>query len=174
MISLGQDARVGRLIATELQTGTKVLGTDRLNTATIGHVGSVFYLKYSRLHEISQVTTADGLSLVVIHTTAPHGLSDNETVHIGNGVVQPGFIVGGTITADDLLGTHVVTDINSATSFTIDCGVEATALDTAVFTPHLRVDRYKYIEMSDLSTTWAESTTLPIASHSNTIEPFFS
>mmetsp|Transcript_28114 Transcript_28114/g.64686 ORF Transcript_28114/g.64686 Transcript_28114/m.64686 type:complete len:187 (-) Transcript_28114:1897-2457(-) len=179
VVLVGSEWRAGErgvvyMGGTTLRSDNKVLGADDLNTSLLSHDDSVFYLKYSRAHEILNVNTALNDSEVLFTTTAPHGFAVGETVHIGGGVVDPNFVVGGTLTPAELLGEFVVATAPTTTTFTVDTGVNATGFETEAFTPHVRVDRYRYIDLAGTSVTWEQSTTPPTASHSNLIEPFFS
>lgn len=86
MASLGKEAYVGRLIASEsvtvsgtlqatqsVQSSHKVFGTDSFNLAQMHQKGSIFYLKWSHVKDVTAISTTNGSADIVL-SVAAHGL----------------------------------------------------------------------------------------------------
>lgn len=181
MVSLGTQAFCTTLIADNIQcTGSitaanKVFGASK-NQGEMHHHGSIFYILWSAVHQVSSMATTSGSTNVHVTTTAPHGLAQGDTVHIGSLPNNPGAIteVNG-VPASEIEGTHAITAAQSSTSFTIAVGANAAATasgTSTAATPLVRVDRYRFTDMNSSTATWQNSTTLPTPSHTN-IELFY-
>ena len=179
MVSLGTQAFCTTLIADNIQcTGSitaahKVVGAS-MNQGELHHNGSVFYIKFSAVHQVSSVANVSGSTNVHFTTTAAHGLSQGDTVHISALPNNPGPItVVNGVPGSELTGTHVITAVQSSTSFTIAVTTPATSTGTSTDAiPLVKVDRYRFTDMNSSTPTWGNSTTLPTPSHTN-IEMFY-
>ena len=177
MASLGPDVYCGQLtIQDNLKVGGAVTSSHKvfgnaLNEGQLHHNGSVFYIKWSAVHQCSHLTTANGVATATWTTTAAHNLQIGDVVHIGKPV---GAVVSvHDIPFTELIGTHVVTDVPTATTFTYTTTTPANADGTVVAgTPHVRIDRYKSIDLATNIDTWTHGTTVPTPTHTN-IENFY-
>lgn len=155
-----------------IQASHKVLGGDVMNQGEIHHLGSLFYLKWSAVHQIASIETwyppdTDLSSNIELTTTANHGLTVGDTIHIGSIPNQDVDNVNG-IPITDIVKTHVVFSVTNATKFKINTTLATTQGMTTIATPHVRIDRYKYIDMSSNAVSWTNQTTLPTPSYTNT------
>ena len=176
MTSLGKACKTGLLLCNEIkctgqiQGGNKLIGPE-YNQSHLDHNGSVFYIKWSAVHQCDTLTTTDTSTDVTWTTTANHGLEVGDTIHIGR--LQGPILAVNNIPATELTGTQLITAVPSATSFTYAVTTAANATSTtAAGTPHVRCDRYKSIDMATNATTWTHGTTQPAPTHTN-IENFF-
>ena len=186
MVSLGREAYCGSLkIREDLTVAGRINGDltvdgsitakskhigDANNLGELRHNGSIFYIKWSAVHQVASLTTVDASSDVTWTTTAAHGLAQNDVVHISAPPPNPTPIteVNG-IPAADLTGTFTVRSTPTATTFTMQVATAATSAGTSTQAiPLVRVDRYKYTDMNATNNTWSVSTTLPAPSHTNT------
>ena len=188
MVSLGTEAFCGRLIASESVTvhgsitttgavtaAHKKIGSDVKNQGELHHNGSVFYIKWSAVHQVSTFDTTQGSTNVHWTTTAAHGLAQGDTVHIGSIPNNPNPIteVNG-IPVDELTGTFQVLATPTAAKLTVQVITAANITSSSnAAVPLLRIDRYRYTDMAASTATWQNSTTLPTPSHTN-IELFYS
>ena len=171
MTSLGDNAYCTRLIAREsikvnghIESTHKLIGLDSKNKAELHQNGSIFFLKYGHVERISAIETVDGSPVVTVDFNSAHGMQVGDTFHIGNTTADMNGIP-----ANKIEGTHVVTVMSDIVAFSFNCGVNATSSGyTAAVTPLMRIDRYKYIDLSASNSSWTNSTTYPIASHINT------
>lgn len=176
MSSLGNEVYCGSLNAKQLvvsgavRATHKIIGADEMNQCQLHQSGSVFYIKYSSVHQASSIATVNASDSVTITATAAHEILVGDTVHVGS--IAPLTAING-IPAAEFLGTHVVTARPSTTAFEIDLttAANATATDSNA-TPIVRVDRYRYTDLTASSATWTDSTTLPTPGYTN--EVFFS
>ena len=178
MASLGPDVYCGQLtIQNNLKVGGAVTSSHKvfgaaLNEGQLHHNASVFYIKWSAVHQCSSLTTANGAATATWTTTAAHNLEVGDTVHIGSPV-------GAVVTVNDipfteLIGTHSVTAVPSPTTFTYTTTTLATADGAeAAGTPHVRIDRYKSIDLATNAATWTHGTAVPAPTHTNTENFFF-
>ena len=176
MVSLGKEVYCGSLkvredltVAGRVTAKSKLIGEPN-NLGELHHNGSVFYIKWSATHQAASLATTSASYDVTWSTTAAHGLTQNDTVHISRPPPNPTPLteVGG-IPVADLTGTFTV---QSATTTTFTVQVDSPATVTATFTqaiPLVRIDRYKYTDMAQNNATWNFSTTLPSPSHTNTL-----
>ena len=104
-------------------------------------------------------------------TTAAHNLVLGDTVHMGKPV---GSVVSvNDIPFTELTGINVVTAVPTTTTFTYTTTTPANADGTVVAgTPHVRIDRYKSIDLATNIDTWTHGTTVPAPTHTNT-EAFY-
>ena len=177
MSSLGPDVFCGQLtIANDLKVGGAVTSSHKvfgnaLNEGQLHHNDSVFYIKWSAVHQCSTLTTVNGAATVTWTTTAAHNLEAGDTVHIGSSVGAVASV--NNIPFTELTGTHVITNVPTTTSFTYAVITNADADGTeAAGTPHVRIDRYKSIDLATNADTWTHGTTEPAPTHTN-FESFF-
>jgi len=179
MVSLGNQAYCNTLIATDVQcsgsitASHKVFGADK-NQGELHHHGSIFYILFKAVHQISSLDTTNASTTVTWTTTAPHGLDSGDTVHISSLPNNPGTIteVNG-IPASDLIGTHVITAVPSTTTFSVTVTSAATSTGNSTDPiPVVRIDRYRYTDMNVSTVSWLNSTTLPTPAHTN-VENFY-
>ena len=178
MSSLGPDAFCGQLtIANNLKVGGAVTSSHKvfgnaLNEGQLHHNGSVFYIKWSAVHQCSTLTTTNGAATATWATTAAHNLELGDTVHIGSPVGAVAAV--NAIPFTELTGTHVITAVPTATTFTYAVTTLADADGTeAAGTPHVRIDRYKSIDLATTDATWTHGTAVPAPTHTNTESFFF-
>ena len=176
MTSLGKACKTGLLLCDEINCTGQIKGGNKLigpeyNQSHLDHNGSIFYIKWSAVHQCATLTTTDTSTNVTWTTTANHGLVVGDTIHIGR--LQGGLLAVNNIPATELTGTHVITAVTTTSSFTYVVTTAANATSTtASGTPHVRCDRYKSIDMATDDEEWSHSTTLPAPTHTN-IENFF-
>lgn len=176
MTSLGKACKTGLLLCDEIKCTGQIKGGNKLigpefNQSHLVNVGSVFYIKWSAVHQCDTLTTTDTSTDVTWTTTANHGLVIGDTIHIGR--LQGPILAVNNIPATELVGTHVITAVPTTTSFTYAVATAANATSIAPSgTPHVRCDRYKSIDMATTDTTWTHGTTEPAPTHTN-IENFF-
>lgn len=180
MTSLGKFARCKKMSCETLDcnkvtvsgpiTGSHKVFGSAMNQGELHHNGSIFYIKWTAVHQIDAIQTGMLNSNVNLETTAPHGLSQGDTVHIGqipfnNGVISD---ING-IPASEIVGVHVISAAHTSTNFTIVVPSQAIASGTVTnAVPLVKIDRYRYTDMNDSTGTWLNSTTLPTALHTNT------
>ena len=180
MVSIGTEAHVTKLIANTVECSGVITSANKqfgpqYNQGELHHNGSVFYIKWPAVHQCSSLATTSGAATATWTTSAAHGLSQSDTIHIGSIPNNPGVIteING-IPASELSGTHVVTAVPSSTTFTY---AVTTAADTTgsstLGVPHVRIDRYKSIDLATNATTWTHGTTVPTPTHTNTENFFF-
>jgi len=146
----------------------KVFGADK-NQGELHHHGSIFYILWSSVHQVSSLSTTDTSTTVTWATTAAHGLDHGDTVHISSLPNNPGPIteVNG-VPASELVGTHVIIAVPSATTFSITVTTAATSTGNSTDpVPIVRIDRYRHTDMNDSTVSWLNSTTLPTPAHTN-------
>ena len=151
----------------------KVFGADK-NQGELHHHGSIFYILFKAVHQISSLDTTSASTTVTWTTTAAHGLDSGDTVHISALPDNPGEIteVNG-IPASELIGTHVITAVPSTTTFSMSVTSAATSTGSSTDPiPVVRIDRYRYTDMNDSTVSWLNSTTLPTPAHTN-VESFY-
>ena len=177
MVSIGKEAYVTTLIADNVTcsgsvtAANKIFGIDEKNLGEMHHNGSMFYIKWSAVHQITSITTTNNSNNVVITTSAPHGLSTNDTVHISSLLNDLNGIPATEITGSHIISVALFQGQQTTFSFTVN----TTANNAGTFTssmPLLRVDRYRYTDMNSSTVTWNNSTTLPTPTHTN-IETFY-
>ena len=177
MTSLGSSARTGLLLCDEIRcTGqisavTKKVGPDK-NQSFLDHNGSVFYIKWTAVHQCESLSTINSSLSVTWNTTADHHFETGDTIHISESGLSGGTI--NNIPISELIGTHVITNTPNSTSFTYDVFTAANATSTSSLPPFVRCDRFKSIDMATDVTDWSNSTVLPTPTHTNVIETFFS
>ena len=177
MVSLGKEAYVGRLIASEsveiagtlkttqsVQSNHKVVGEDDKNLVQIHQTGSVFYLKWSHIEQIITFeTTANSTEVVVVvigHNVEPGN------VFVVDSLAGVADING--IIAEHIEGPRTVSSIGDSTIFRFNAGGPATTTGTIYgVEPLIRIDRYKFIDLATSSATWSHSTTKPTPPHTN-------
>ena len=107
MASLGPDVYCGQLtIQNNLKVGGAVTSSHKvfgnaLNEGQLHHNGSVFYIKWSAVHQCSHLTTANGAATATWTTTAAHNLVLGDTVHMG----KP---VGSVVSVNDIPKFHIL------------------------------------------------------------------
>ena len=176
MTSLGKACRTGILMCDEIDCTGQIKGGNKLvgpefNQSHLDHEGSVFFIKWSAVHQCQTLTTTNGSSDVTWTTTAAHNYDVGDTVHIGR---LSGIVAVNNVPAIELVGTQLVTDIPTASSFTYSVTTAANASSTTPSgTPNVRCDRYKSIDMGTDADEWSHGTILPVPTHTN-IEMFFS
>jgi hypothetical protein len=179
MTSLGKSAKCDIFSCSELKcTGSvtsthKIFGAEK-NQGELHHLGSIFYIKWSAVHQASSLTTTDTSTAVTWTTTRPHGLVLGDTVHISALPNNPSVIsqVNG-IPASELVGTHVVTAVPTATTFSLAVTTPASSTGNSTDpVPLVRIDRYKYTDMNASTDSWLHATTLPTPAHTN-VEIFY-
>ena len=177
MTSLGSSARTGLLLCDEIRcTGqisavTKKVGPDK-NQSFLDHNGSVFYIKWTAVHQCESLSTINSSLSVTWNTTADHNFEIGDTIHISSAGLS---LTINNIPISELSGTHVITNNPSATSFSYEVNTAANATSTSsAGTPFVRCDRFKSIDMATDASDWTSGTTLPIPLHTNVIETFFS
>lgn len=168
--SLGKSAYVGRLVAdsievkNEVNSSHKVIGSE-MNEGSLHHVGSIFFVKWSAIHQINEAETQNGTSSITYTTNAAHGLDVGDTVHI-NSSFGSTSVAG--IPLAELTGTKVVTAVDSVNKkFTVATITQANDTGNESITPLVRVDRYKYIDLNTNVSTWNSSSTEPAPGHTN-------
>ena len=177
MVSLGKEAYVGRLIASEsveiagtlktsqsVQSSHKVVGSDDKNLVQIHQTGSIFYLKWSHVEQITTFeTTANSTEVVVVvigHNVEP---GDVFVVDSLAGVADINGII-----PEYIEGPRTVTSIGDSTIFRFNAGGPATTTGTIYgVEPLIRIERYKFIDLATSSATWSHSTTKPHPPHTN-------
>ena len=177
MTSLGKACRTGLLMCDEIDCTGQIKGGNKLvgpefNQSHLDHNGSVFFIKWSAVHQCSTLATTNASTDVTWTTTAAHNFDVGDTIHIGRLLGSVAAV--NNVPANEIIGTQVVTAVPDATSFTYSVTTAANATGTsAAGTPHVRCDRYKSIDLATNATTWSHGTTLPVPTHTN-IERFFS
>ena len=179
MASLGKEAYVGRLIASEsvtvsgtlqatqsIQSSHKVFGTDSFNLAQMHQKGSIFYLKWSHVKDVTAIATTNGSDNIVL-SVAAHGLATGDSIFIQDLGAATGDVNG--IPFADIKGARVVGTIASVDEIpiTADSAATSTASESTI-TPLIRIDRYKYTDMAVSNATWQIATTEPTPTHTNT------
>ena len=125
MVSLGREVYCGALKVREdltvagringdltvdgsITAKSKLIG-EANNLGELHHNGSVFYIKWSAVHQAASLTTVDASDEVTWATTAAHGLAQNDVVHVSAPPPNPTPIteVNG-IPAAELTGTFTV------------------------------------------------------------------
>ena len=177
MASLGKEAYVGRLIVSEsveiagtlkttqsVQSNHKVVGSDDKNLVQIHQTGSIFYLKWSHIEQITLFeTTANSTEVVVVvigHNVEPGN------VFVVDSLAGVADING--IIAEHIEGPRTVSSIGDSTIFRFNAGGPATTTGTIYgVEPLIRIDRYKFIDLATSSATWSHSTTKPTPPHTN-------
>jgi hypothetical protein len=177
MASLGNEAYVGRLIAREsveiagtlkttqsVQSNHKVVGSDDKNLVQIHQTGSIFYLKWSHVEQITLFeTTANSTEVVVVVIGHNVELGDVVFVDSLGGIADINGII-----PEHIEGPRTVTSIGDSTIFRFNAGGPATSTGTIYgVEPLIRIDRYKFIDLATSSATWSYSTTKPIVPHTN-------
>ena len=177
MTSLGKACRTGLLMCDEIQcsgqikAATKMVGPE-LNQSVLDHNGSVFFIKWSSVHQCESLSTTSSSRFVTWNTTANHNFEIGDTIHISSAGLS---LTINDIPISELSGTHVVTNNPSATSFSYEVNTAANATSTSSSgTPFVRCDRYKSIDMATDASDWTSGTILPIPLHTNVIETFYS
>ena len=76
MTSLGKACRTGLLICDEINCTGQIKGGNKpeFNQSHLDHNGSVFYIKWSAVHQCDTLTTTNASTDVTWTTTANHGL----------------------------------------------------------------------------------------------------
>lgn len=181
MASLGSEAIVGRLVAgtisaesittnQAIQSSHKVIGKEK-NHTQIHQKGSIFYLKWSHVEQITSFTTTSGSTSVTI-TINGHGLATGDFFTIENIGAGTPDING--IAFEDIHGARAVSAI-SGNDITFTAGAPATSTGTETSVqPLIRIDRYKFTDMATSDANWSYATTEPTAPHTNTSDPDFS
>ena len=177
MASLGNEAYVGRLIVSEsidiackvktsgsVQCSHKVVGEDDKNLVQIHQTGSIFYLKWSHIEQITLFeTTANSTEVVVVvigHNVQP---GDVFVVDSLAGVADINGII-----PEYIEGPRSVSSIGDSTIFRFNAGGPATTTGTVYgVEPLIRIDRYKFIDLATSSADWSYSTTKPHPPHTN-------
>lgn len=148
----------------------KVIGSDSMNLGQIHQKGSVFYLKWSHVEQVTEITTTNGSANISL-TVAGHGLNTGEYFYIQNlgagagdangipfadirGGLAGGGRVAGTITDNNKIP---ITALSAATS----------SGTTTTLTPIIRIDRYKFIDMAKSDAVWNFATSEPNPPHTN-------
>ena len=175
MVSLGTQAYCDELVATTIKcsgiitASHKVFGAAQ-NQGQMHHHGSIFYIKWSAVHQCSSLATTSGSSTVTWTTTAAHGFEVGDTIHISSIPNNPGVITAvNGILSSDLKGPHVILTLPSTTTFSVSVATNAdTTGSSTVAVPFVRRDRYRYTDMASNDTTWSNATTVPTPSHTNT------
>ena len=174
MVSIGKEAYVTKLVADEIQvTGVvnsshKVIGAAK-NEGELHHKGSIFYCKFSNVHQVDEADTTTGQASITYTVASAHDLSVGDTVRLGTQF--SGTAVDG-IPVTELIGLKTVSAVPSSTKFTVSTTTAANSTDTHAQTPLLRIDRYKYIDLNTNASTWSSSTSEPSPSHTNS-ETFY-
>lgn len=176
MTSLGKAATCSQFFCDSIKCTGPISAANKefgpaKNQGQMHHVGSIFYLKWSAMHQCSNLATTNGSTTVTYTTNAAHNILVADTVHL-SAIIQTGTING--IPVSELTGTVTVTAVTATTfSFATATPANATASDTTVV-PIVRVDYYRYIDLASNGTTWSASTTVPSAqTHTNVIEQFY-
>ena len=177
MASLGNEAYVGRLIVSDsidiagkvktngsVQCSHKVVGEDDKNLVQIHQTGSIFYLKWSHVEQITTFeTTANSTEVVVVvigHNVEP---GDVFVVDSLAGVADINGII-----PEYIEGPRSVSSIGDSTIFRFNAGGPATITGTVYgVEPLIRIDRYKFIDLATSSADWSYSTTKPHPPHTN-------
>lgn len=177
MVSLGKEAYVGRLIASEsveiagtlktsqsVQSSHKVVGSDDKNLVQIHQTGSIFYLKWSHIEQITSFETNNNSTEVIV-VVIGHGLAPGDVFTIAN-IAGIGDING--IIAEHIEGPRTVSAVNDSTIFRFNAGGPATSTGIVYgVEPLILIDRYKFIDMATSSANWSYSTTVPTPPHTN-------
>ena len=181
MISLGKSAHCTDFVCDNLTVNNptssshKILG-PALNQGSLHHTGSIFYMKWSTIHQVTSVRTYVGDSgipdnAVEIALSADHLLSGGDTFAIGD---LPYTIAGPTteidgIPASEIVGTHTVHSIpaDNRLRFLTTSNATFASLHTTII-PLLSITRYKYLDMHGSGVAWQHSTTEPTSSFTNT------
>ena len=149
MVSLGREVYCGALKVREdltvagringdltvdgsITAKSKLIG-EANNLGELHHNGSVFYIKWSAVHQAASLTTVDASDEVTWATTAAHGLAQNDVVHVSAPPPNPTPIteVNG-IPAAELTGTFTVQSATTNT-FTVQVATAATSAGTFFF-----------------------------------------
>lgn len=179
MSSLGNEVYCGNMTVSQnlrvtgaVTSSHKVFGSS-MNQGQLHHNGSIFYIKWSAVHQCTTLATTSGSTTVTWTTNAAHGLSISDTIHIGSIPNNPTAITSvNGIPASELSGTHVVTSTTTNTlSYTVTTQANVTGSTTNAV-PHVRIDRYKSIDLATDDVTWTHGTTVPTPAHTNT-ETFY-
>ena len=175
MVSLGDDAYVKLLTADEIIVSGNVTAQHKkfgpeFNQGEIHHNGSVFYLKWSAVHQCVSVDTTNGAATATWNIAADHNLLVGDVVHIGR-ILNVATVNG--IPSSEFTGTHVLTVVTTRSfTYVTTTNANLTGNSTAV-TPQMRIDRYKYIDLATHATTWYNSTVVPVTSTHTNVEPFY-
>ena len=180
-VSIGDLAYVDKLIANDIQAkdiqvngslkttssitaSHKVVGEDDKNLVQIHQTGSIFYLKWSHIEQITTFeTTANSTEVVVVvigHNVEPGNVFIVDSLA---GVTDINGII-----AEHIEGPRTVTSIGDSTIFRFNAGGPATTTGTIYgVEPLIRIDRYKFIDLATSSAIWSHSTTKPSPPHTN-------
>ena len=180
-ISIGDLAYVDKLIANDIQAkdiqvngslktsssitaSHKVVGEDDKNLVQIHQSGSIFYLKWSHIEQITTFeTTANSTEVVVV--VIGHNVEPGD-VFIVDSLAGVADING--IIAEYIEGPRSVSSIGDSTIFRFNAGGPATTTGTVYgVEPLIRIDRYKFIDLATSSADWSYSTTKPHPPHTN-------
>lgn len=180
MVSIGDNATVGRLVCDELKikgethSHSKKIGADPHNQCELQQIGSIFYFKYSVYHQIQSFTTIDTSQTVrvVLDSNVEHGLVTGDVVTIENSVIFENVDING-IMFSEISGPHYVSiDGLASSNYSFNMpNISSQATSTGSvesITPLVRIDRYKYIDMASTSNIWQSSTQIPTIEHENT------
>lgn len=181
MVSIGSLAYGGKLVVDELEvkntisasgsvTSThKQVGSDGKNLVQIHQNGSLFYLKWSKVEEINSFETVANSNVIIISVTG-HGVSDGDVVHIENFSGGVSDING--CPSVSIQGARTVTAVDDSMLFRFNAGAIATSSGVVTnVNPLIRVDTYKYTDMTVRDGLWSCQTTEPTPLHNN-IEEF--
>ena len=137
-----------------------------MNLCQIHQKGSIFYLKWSHVKDVTAIATTNGSADIVL-SVAGHGLATGDSIFIQDLGATTGDVNG--IPFADIKGARVAGTIANANEIpiTADSAATSTASETAI-TPLVRIDRYKYTDMAVSNATWQFATTEPTATHTNT------
>ena len=180
-VSIGDLAYVDKLIAKDIlatniqvdgslkttssiTASHKVLGEDDKNLVQIHQTGSIFYLKWSHIEQITTFeTTANSTEVVVV--VIGHNVEPGD-VFIVDSLAGVADING--ILAEYIEGPRTVTSLGDSTIFRFNAGGPATTTGTIYgVEPLIRIERYKFIDLATSSATWNHSTTKPHPPHTN-------
>ena len=177
MASLGKEAYVGKLIVSDsvdiagkvktsgsVQCSHNVVGSDDKNLVQIHQTGSIFYLKWSHVEQITTFeTTANSTEVVVV--VIGHNVEPGDVFIVDNlaGVADINGII-----PEYIEGPRSVSSIGDSTIFRFNAGGPATITGTVYgVEPLIRIDRYKFIDLATSSADWSYSTTKPHPPHTN-------
>lgn len=143
------------------------------------HVGSLFIIAYTRVHQVAIISSTSGSTRVLITCIGTPQLSADETIVItSDGITVADQDVG--VPRKALSGSFTVVTYGEFaqstalgdSSIAIDLASAATLTAFSTnYTPRLKVTRYRYTDMSTKNALWQESTKEPTASFANDIHP---
>ena len=153
----------------------KVIGSDSMNLGQIHQKGSVFYLQWSHVEQVTEITTTNGSANILL-TVAHHGLKAGDYFYIqdlgagagdANGIpfadIRGGLPGGGRVA-----GTMDPSDPAFEDKIPITALSPATSSGTtSTLTPIIRIDRYKFIDMAKSDAVWNYDTQEPTPPHIN-------